>query len=160
MNGIVEAVSHAISHRCHTHDCNKEACSISVRTAAPRKKRVIIDLDCIELPIPRDRKRCDYVFIGEKNGKTWVVPIELKSGGFNAADVVDQLQGGADEADTWLPPGVHFLFLPVLAHGKSPVRPRQHTKLRSTKVNMRGQVKQVVTIRCGERLKDALDKSA
>lgn len=160
MDGVVEAVSNAISKRCHTHDCNKDGCSVSVRTAASKKKMVIIDLDCTELQIPRDRKRCDYVFIGEKNGKTWVVPIELKSGGFDPADVVDQLQGGADKAETWLPPEVHFLFIPVLAHGKSPVSPRQYTKLRSGKVHMGGQTKKVETMSCGGRLKDVLDKSA
>lgn len=69
MDGVVEAVSNVTSKHCHTHDCNKDGCSISVRTAAPKKNMVIINLDCAELQIPRDRKRCDYVFIGEKNGK-------------------------------------------------------------------------------------------
>ena len=154
MSGVIEAVSDVVPGRCRVHDCNKDGCSISVRTATPR--HVIIDLDCSALGIPRDRKRCDYVFIGEKNRKNWIVPIELKSGGFNAADVVDQLQGGADEADDWILPEVHFLFVPVLAHGTSAVGRRQRTEFRSTKIDMRGQKKQVVMIRCGGSLKDVL----
>lgn len=160
MDGLVEAVFNATSKHCHTYDCNKDGCSISVKTAVPKNNRVIIDLDRAELQIPRDRKRCDYVFIGEKNRKTWIVPIELKSGRFDPAEVVDQLQAGADKAKTWLPPKVHFLFIPVLAHGKSPVSPRQYTKLRSRTVRMGGQMKKVETMSCGGRLKDVLDKSA
>lgn len=158
MDGVIEAVYDTVADSCRVHDCNKDGCSISVRTATPR--HVIIDLDCSALRIPRDRKRCDYVFIGEKNRKNWIVPIELKSGGFNAAAVVDQLQGGADVAVNWIPPDVHFLFVPVLAHGTSVVRKKQRTEFRSTKIDMRGRKKQVVMIRCGGTLKDALDRGA
>ena len=154
MDGVIEAVSDTVADSCRVHDCNKDGCSISVRTATPR--HVVIDLDCSALRIPRDRKRCDYVFIGEKNRRNWIVPIELKSGGFNAADVVDQLQGGADAAGDWIPPGVHFLFVPVLAHGTSAVRRKQRTEFRSKKIDMRGRKKQVVMIRCGGSLKDLL----
>ena len=156
MNGVIEAVSNAVPDPCRARDCNKDGCSISIRTAADRK--VIVDLDCEALRIPHDRKRCDYLFFGEKGRRNWVVPIELKSGSFNAADVIDQLQGGADEADTWLPPDMRFLFVPILAHGTSVVRKRQRTEFRTTKINLRGRTRQVVMIRCDGRLKDALDQ--
>ena len=156
MNGVIEAVSDAVPGRCRVHDCNRDGCSISVRTTAA--KHIVIDLDCEALPIPHDRKRCDYLFFGEKGRRNWVAPIELKSGSFNAAAVIDQLQGGADEADAWLPPGMRFLFVPVLAHGTSVVRKRQRTEFRSIKINLRGQTRQVVMIRCGENLKNVLDQ--
>ena len=156
MNGVIEAVSDAVPGRCRVHDCNRDGCSISVRTAAT--KHIVIDLDCEALPIPQDRKRCDYLFFGEKGRRNWVAPIELKSGSFDAAAVIDQLQGGADEAGAWLPSGVRFLLIPVLAHGTKAVRKRQLTEFRSTKINLRGQTRQVVMIRCGESLKDALDQ--
>lgn len=158
MNDIIEAVSNAVFDRCHVHDCNRDGCSISVNTAASRK--VVIDLDCAELRIPSGQKRCDHVFIGEKNRKSWIVPIELKSGGFDAAVVVGQLQGGADVAEKWLPPEVDFLFLPVLVHGTRGVSRKQDAEFRSTKVKMRGRTKQVVVRRCGDRLKDVLDANA
>lgn len=157
MNGAVQSVSDAVSDRCHANDCNRDGCSISVRTAASRK--VLIDLDCPALGIPRTRKRCDYVFVGEKNRKSRVVPIELKSGRFQAAEVVDQIQGGADEAKTWLPEEVDCLFVPVLAHGKS-IRRKQLAEFRSTKATFRGHRKQIEVVRCGEQLKDVLDRSA
>lgn len=158
MDGVIEAVSNKVADSCRVHDCNKDGCSISVRTATPR--HVVIDLDCSALRIPRDRKRCDYVFIGEKNRKNWIVPIELKRGVFDTADVVDQLQGGADEADAWIPPEVRFLFVPVLVYGTSAVRRKQRKELRSTKIGMRKWKKQVVMIPSGGKLKDALDRGA
>lgn len=157
MNGIVRSVSDAVPDRCHANDCNRDGCSISVRTAASRK--VIIDLDCPALGIPRTRKRCDYVLVGEKSRKSWVVPIELKSGRFQAAEVVDQIQGGADEAKSWLPEQVACLFIPILAHGKS-FRRKQLAEFRSTKVTFRGHRKQIEVVRCGEKLKDVLDRNA
>lgn len=156
MDGLVEAVSNATGLFC-TRDCNKDGCSISVRTATPKK--ILIDLDRSTLHIPRNQKRCDYVFIGEKNKKSWIVPIELKSSTFKAADVPDQLQGGADEVDTWLPSEAHFLFVPVLVHGESSGITRELRKLRSAKVTMRRQTGKVLTTSCGKRLKDLLDKS-
>lgn len=158
MNDVIEAVSNAVSDRCRVHDCNRDGCSISVKTAASRK--VIIDLDCDALRIPPDQKRCDHVFIGEKNKKSWIVPIELKSGGFNAAGVVDQLQGGANVAEKWLPPEVDFLFVPVLVHGTRGVSKKQDAEFRSTTVEMRGRTKRVIVRRCGDKLKDILDSSA
>ena len=158
MNGVVGAVSHSVPVRCRVHACNKGGCSISVRTAAP--ERAIIDLDCEDLDIPLNRKRCDYLFFGEKGARTWVVAIELKSGRFNSADVIDQLQGGADEADNWLPQEVRFQLVPLLVHGAKVVRKGELTALRSGKVGLRGQMKQVVLSRCGDRLKDVLDRGA
>lgn len=158
MSGVVEAVSNSVPAPCLVHACNKDGCSISVRTATPR--RVVVDLDCKALHIPPDRKRCDYLFFGEKGARSWVVPIELKSGSFNGAAVVDQLQGGADEADKWLPQEARFQFVPLLVHGAKVVRKKDRTALRSGKVGLRGQIRQVILSRCGGKLKDVLDRSA
>ena len=158
MSEVVEAVSNAIPAACRVHDCNKDGCSVSVRTAAPR--RIVVDLDCEDLHLPRVRKRCDYLFFGEKGARSQVVPIELKSGRFNATDVIDQLQGGADVADGWLPKEAHFQLVPLLVHGAKVVRRIERTALRSRKVGLRGQTQQVVMIGCGGKLKDVLDRSA
>ena len=158
MSGIVEAVSHAVPGPCRVHHCNKDGCSISVSTAT--RRRVVVDLDCEALRIPSDRKRCDYVFFGEKGTRRWVVPIELKSGRFNPSDVIDQLQGGADEADAWLPQEAHFKLVPLLVHGTKALRKNDRTALRSGKVGLRGQIKQVILSHCRDRLKDILGRSA
>lgn len=158
MNGIVEAVSGVVPDPCWVHACNKDGCSISVRTAADRK--AVVDLDCQALHVPQNQKRCDYLFFGEKGARSWVIPIELKSGSFDAADVIDQLQGGADQADAWLPQEARFQLVPLLAHGAKAVRRNERAALRSRKVGLRGRTKQVVLVRCGANLKDVLDRSA
>ena len=77
-------------------------------------------MDCLALPIPQGREGCDYIFVGEEDDTTWVVPIELKSGGIgNVNHVLRQLEGGAMTADAWLPEGGEFELLPVVAHGKA-----------------------------------------
>ena len=157
MNSGVDAVSHTVPDSCRVHACNKDSCSISVKTAADRK--AIVDLDCEALRIPHDRKRCDYLFFGEKGTRSWVVPIELKSGSFNAADVVEQLQGGTDEAGAWLPEGIRFQLVPLLVHGTRVIRKNQLAAFRSEKIDLRGQKKQVVLARCGDNLKGVLDQS-
>lgn len=154
MKGLVAAVSDAVPDRCRSDSCSKEGCTLSVGIA--KVKRVLVDLDCPELHIPHGRKRCDYVFVGEKNTKAWVAPIELKSGRFDAAEVVAQLQGGAETVDAWLPDDSAFQFVPVLAHGGA-IHRRQLNEFRSHKVRLRNQKQQVAVVRCSGTLKDALD---
>ena len=154
MKGLVATVSDAVPDRCHSDSCSKEGCTLSVGIA--KVKRVLVDLDCRELHIPHDRKRCDYVFVGEKNTKAWVAPIELKSGRFDAAEVVAQLQGGAETVETWLPDDDAFQFVPVLAHGGA-IHRRQLKEFRSHEVRLRDRIRQVVVVLCGGTLKDALD---
>lgn len=166
MKGLVAVVSDAVPDGCRSDSCSKEGCTLSVRTAADR--RVLVDLDCPDLHIPHDRKRCDYVFVGEKNTKAkntkakntkaWVAPIELKSGRFDAAKVIAQLQGGAEtvEEKKWLPDDGAFQFVPVLAHGEA-IHRRQLNEFRSRKVRLRKQKQQVAVLRCGGTLKDVLD---
>lgn len=116
MKSLVAVVSDTVPDSCLFKSCSKGKCTLSV--SITRVKRVLVNLDCHDLHIPHDRKRCDYVFVGEKNTKAWVAPIELKSGRFDAAEVVDQLQGGAKTMETWLPDDSAFQFVPVLAHGR------------------------------------------
>ena len=116
--------------------------------------RVVVDTDCNALDLGPASKRCDYLFVGEELNAAWVAAIEHKSGSFKAGRVVEPLQGGANVADKWLPAGSSFQFVPVLAHGKGVHRNDQRT-LRSRKINLRGQEKQTVLIRCGQELKEA-----
>ena len=156
MKGLVATVSNAVPDRCRSNSCSKEGCTLSVRIA--KVKRVLVDLDCPDLHIPHGRKRCDYVFVGKKRTEAWVAPIELKSGRFHAAEVIAQLQGGAEtvEEKKWLPDDSAFQFVPVLAHGRD-LRIKQRNELRSSKVRLCGQTRRVALVRCGGTLKDALD---
>ncbi len=71
---------------------------------------------------------------------------------------VDQIQGGADAAHAWLPPKPVFSLVPVLVHGKG-LRREQLRTLRRARIKLRGQTKQVVTLRCGAPLREALEKT-
>lgn len=154
MSGLVDAVAGRVCDQCHVTRCNKEGCLVSLN-GAPRL-RVIVDMDCKALQIPSARKRCDYLFVGEENTVSWVVPMELKSGGVKAKKVVGQLQGGArTAAEKWLPPGDSFQFVPVLVHCGG-IHPEDRKLLRSTKIKLRGKVRQTELLCCGGKLKEVL----
>ena len=112
-------------------------------------------MDCAALPIPDDRKRCDYLFVGEGGDATLVAPIELKSGRFRISAVLEQLEGGVKVADQWLPKGSSFRFVPVLAHGRT-IHRNDLKKLRAGELQLRGQKKRAELIKCGEALTKAL----
>ena len=152
MSGVA-AVASRIPACCESKRCDKDRCRVDLKGI--QKTRVLVDMDCRSLPIPEGRKRCDYLLVADEPDKTWTVPIELKSGGLKAADVVEQLQGGTEAANAWLPKGISIELIPVLAHGKS-IHPQDLKTLRSRKIQLRGQKKATVLIRCGDPLTKAL----
>ncbi len=153
MIGTVAAFADRVPDSCRTTHCDKDKCRVDL--AGAPVVHVIVDMDCGALPIPAHRKRCDCLFVGEECNTTWVVPIELKSGRLDARTVLKQLEGGARTADSWLPQRISFQLVPLLAHGK-PI-PRNGLKvLRSKTIELRGQKKKTVLIKCGEQLTKAL----
>ena len=153
MSGTVAAVANRVPACCQANRCNKDGCGVDLKGTP--KTRVFVDMDCDALKIPDRRKRCDYLFIGEEGLTTWVAPIELKSGGLKATEVLGQLEGGAGLADGWLPQGIAFQFVPILAHGKT-IHRNDLKVLRSRKIQLRGQRKVTVLIKCGDPLTKAL----
>ena len=121
-------------------------------------EHVAVDLDCDTLGISADRKRCDYVFFGEQENVAWVIPIELKGGSFRGGSAAAQLQGGADVADAWIPNGLRFRFVPVLASGQHVHKARLRA-LRGKPITLRGQSRRPLLIRCGSRLMEALERA-
>lgn len=120
-------------------------------------EHVAVDLDCETLGIAADRKRCDYLFFGREQNVTWVSPIELKGGTFRGGSAAAQLQDGADIADAWIPDGLRFRLVPVLASGQRVHRERLRA-LRGKPITLRGQSRRPVLIRCGSRLMEALER--
>ena len=153
MNGTVAAVAQNVPTRCHATRCNKDKCWIDL-AGAPQPS-TLVDMDCDDLCIPADMKRCDYLFVGTDDNTTWVAPIELKSGRFSVSEVAEQLEGGARMADNWLPQGASFQLAPVLAHGK-PIHPSDLRRLRASKLQLRGQRKGIAIIKCGDELTKGL----
>ena len=120
--------------------------------------RVLVDLDCGALHLPKRSQRCDFVYFDETNGSQRVAPIELKNGGFSGSSVAGQLQEGATIADKWIPSGTLFRLIPVLVHGRG-ARKHEYERLRAVKISLRGHKAQAVLIRCGASLKSALDRA-
>ena len=153
MSGPVTECANQVPGCCHATRCNRDGCRVALRGVP--QKRIIVDMDCKALQIPNGRKRCDYLFVGEEPNTTWVVPIELKGGGWKASEALEQIEEGVRIADMWLPRGTSFQFVPVLVHGKGTHR-NELRKLRSRKMRLRGQMKRIALIRCGAQLKSAL----
>lgn len=153
MTGLTQVVSGLIPTSCRVSACNRDGCRVSMQKAPDQ--RVIVDLDCAKLGLPPATKRCDYLFVGEESQHVWVAPIELKSGGFKARIAVEQLQRGADAVGQWLSETQVFRLLPVLVHGRG-VHPHEARELRRARIRLHHRESQVVTIRCGRPLRDAL----
>ena len=153
MKGLVAHIAGKICSRCHAKLCKKEGCGVGLQGAP--KVRVIVDLDCDALEISDERKRCDYLFFSEERDTACVVPIEMKSGRFSVSAVLDQIEGGIGIAESWLPPGNSFRFVPVVVHGRT-IHPHDLKKLLSRKVQLRKQKKGVTLIKCGDPLTKAL----
>ena len=115
---------------------------------------VVVDFDCKALRAAAG-KRCDYLFLAQQGTTTWVVPIELKSGAFRPGSVAEQLQGGADMANGWLPTMRGFRFVPVVAHGRG--IPKERVKsLQKATVAFRTQKRRPKLIRCDAPLEPLL----
>ncbi len=120
---------------------------------------VLVDLDCETLQSRHQGKRCDYLFVGGEANTVWVVPIELKSGRFKASEAAEQLRGGAALTASWLTDGSMFNLVPVLAHGPG-IHKQVFKQLRSERIRLRGQARQIETIRCGQPLRVVLRREA
>ncbi len=156
MSALVALVAPKVDQDWRTNYCKKGNCSLSLNDAPAQ--RLIVDLDRATLPIPPNQKRCDYLFVGGEDSTAWVVPIEMKGGGFKADDVAKQLQGGSCVAHKWLPRGSSFRFVPVLAHGKG-AHPRDFRVLDRHIITLRGKKRRIKTLGCGGKLVRALKKN-
>ena len=153
MTGAVVTVAENVPAACHVKRCSKDGCQVDLKETPP--VRLVVDMDCNELNQPTGGRRCDYLFVGEGHDTVWVAPIELKSGSVKASVVLEQLEGGLEAADSWLPSGIRFLLIPVLAHGKK-IHREDLKVLRSRSVRLRGQRKKAELIKCGDSLAKAL----
>lgn len=157
MDCLVDLVAQVIPSKCQVRRCDWDGCSLLIN--GDIDKYVLINVDCGALGIPRDQPRCDYILVAKVGKFHWVAPIELKSGWFNGQHVVRQLRSGASIADRWLPPGVAFQFIPILAHKRDFIHPVDLEALRVEKIVLRDSGMQTVLASCGTRVSEVLCKS-
>ncbi|MDE2758147.1 MAG: hypothetical protein OXU26_15805 [Acidobacteriota bacterium] len=153
MAALVASVAQRVDPDCHTNNCKKGTCSVLLNGVPAQP--LIVDLDCDALRLPSNRKRCDFLFVGETDSTAWVAPIELKGGGFKVDDVAKQLQEGSRIANEWLPQESSFRLVPVLAHGKG-ARKKDFVDLRRKKITLRGKNGKIELLRCGAELMSVL----
>ena len=151
--GAVAELTEKVPDCCHAARCDRDQCK--VRMDGTPLNRLIIDMDCEALGL-NNETRCDYLFVGEEDKTTWVAPIELKGGKVGSVTrVANQLRGGAELAAELLPPSLACRFAPVLAH-KKPIHRLDLKQLRREKIRLRGIVRMIEIVKCGDPLVTAL----
>ena len=149
MTELIAYLTERVPDGCHAARCDRDRCKVRLDGTPPN--RVIVDMDCEALGL-NNETRCDYLFVGEGDETTWVAPIELKGGKVGSVTrVANQLRGGAELAANLLPPGLSFRFIPVLAH-KKPIHRLDLKQLRREKIRLRGSVRMIETVKCGDPL--------
>ena len=152
MVDIVKALSNQLPVECHATRCTGPGCSLKLNNLP--KPCVLIDMDCKKLKLTAGN-RCDYLFISNNERQCLVVPIELKSGGLDANQVIKQLQAGSNFAASIIPQNIRVQFIPIAAHGGR-AHSREIKKLRQQRIRFRQVQAQVKLTRCGRSLSDQL----
>lgn len=154
---LVKEIAGKVPAHCRVSRCEGNGCEVRLEGMPSRPDRLTIHLDCKELGIS-NKKRCDYLFIGQADATTYVALIELKSGKVGSVtDVAKQLQGGANlVAAKLLPPNVSFQFRPVLAHGKG-MHKHMLKQLRRVKVQLHETTTPIQIVQCGSKLIDVFE---
>lgn len=156
MSALVKVVRERTPQSCHAVRCRKQGVSASLKRLPAQ--RVLVDLDCDDLDIDPKMRRCDFVLACDDNRIAQIAPIELKHGDVEPADVAEQLAGGAQIADRWLPRdgSLRVRFRPVVVYGGKFNRHQRRKPTAKEKVRFRGRLYEVKPIRCGKLLRDAL----
>lgn len=153
--GLVEAVRNKANHKCfELRKCRKSGCGISLEGMP--SSRLIIDFDKPCSPLGKKEKRCDYLLVAEDDSKGLVAPLELKSGGYKAGEVLEQLRAGTRAAENLVPEKMKVRFRPVLVFGKAPHKNERDKLKRTGKVNFRGDTQFIRLVKCGGNLAENL----
>ena len=155
MSQFLDEVKSRVPSSCQAKRCKKAGCSIDLGGMGPQA-RVIVDMDCRELGIPGDQKRCDYVVFSSYKRIKWVIPMEMKRGKL-AESVTEQIQAGVDFADKkFIPEGSGMELQPLCVVGGR-CRRAAYQKIGRAKVKFRNRKYKIEIIRSGGRLAKALD---
>ena len=136
---------------CLSQECEKQGCEVGLAGVPGPFHLIDVNLD----PLAKG-SRCDYLLVGEDSGPNhdlYVVPLELKSSGFNAHAVSKQLAGGAKVAARRVP-RARCQFVPVVAHGGA--HRREIDKLPKHPVRFRGKSFAIKLMKCGEDIAGTL----
>ena len=148
LESLASKIGDYVVDRCS----RKQGCSLDLR-GIQRDQRRIVDCDVyIEKRRP-NHKLCDYIIFCELP-QTSVSVIEMKSGGFSARQVAEQLRGGAGLADQWLAETPIDDFIPVLLSNSR--KGHELRVLKRQKVFFRGKPHSITKKQCGAVLSDMI----
>ena len=80
--------------QCVRESCETSNCKLNLN-AFPSEK-IILDIDCIAEKNPShvQGERCDYIIVVRKNGRVFLLPVEVKTKRVIPDKVKTQLEGG------------------------------------------------------------------
>lgn len=122
MNKNIASVARRIDDNCRVNKCKSGQCGVSLKGMPPPSERLIIDMDCRELGIRNDRKRCDYlIFIDDpyddRVGSMLAIAMEMKDQKVrDVASIIEQIKGGIEIARKWIDENTLHHFIAVLVH--------------------------------------------
>lgn len=156
MSNFLEEIRGKVPEKCQARRCKKEGCSLT--NTQLQSTPFIVDMDCDELPVPPDQKRCDYILFSNEGGHNWMVPIEMKKGSVDPGEVQKQLQAGTNfAASTLLSQNVAIKFKPLAVHGGRIERfVYQEFKKSQYKVEFQAGKREIVLRRSGTSLASVL----
>jgi len=158
MLNLVDQIKKNLSNECFKEGerkLTKENCTVSL-TGAPMPA-ITIDMDNKKAPVRQTETRCDYIFIGGSSD-VLLVPLELMDGKPDTTKIVNQLQAGANIADTRIiPQYAQVQFRPVAFCGGK-FHSVEIRRLSRRKIRFRGKPYNIKLSRCGSRLISSLPK--
>lgn len=154
----VEAVITHTNPQSHANTCSDSGCSLSL-SGVPTPN-VLISMEHPASPVPFGQPHCDYLFVGGDDyasGGPWVAPIELTTGKKKAGELLAQIRGVTQVANSLLPREVTYRFIPIGAH-RGGLHRDDIADLRkpANRISFRGRLRNVQLVRCGDRLATAL----
>ena len=145
-------IQQQVSPNSITKSCYEEGCRAYL-TDIPRQK-VVINVE-EEFDARRDnRKRSDRLLFYEDKNTFIAVPIELKGGKANEADVREKLENSLKFAASIAPnrkSGGKTIYVPVLIHERSINWTNPRHRQQFITVNFQGKILKVLTGRCGRK---------
>lgn len=157
MSALVDAVSADIPDACQSKKCSAKGCALKLDRLTQERVLIAVDCDALGLSSVEKQKKCDFVVVG---GENCVVPIELKRGQLEAAEVARQLQAGAKLSEQRIAPlapdsgAIHFRPVAV-SNGMKPAQ-REALRQKSNRVRFGNVLYEIMVTRCGASLADVI----
>lgn len=143
---ILATIQSRVGQENLTRSYRREGCRVYLEDVP--YPRVSVDTDLAFPSHGIGGNRCDLIlFLFETDQTLLTIPLELKGGNVDASESHEQLQQGANFADSLALQALESTCNPILVHGKR-IHPKQRKTLNRLKVNFRGSKLTIKLARC------------